>query len=247
MKTLSLGIAVFVMACGGSTRSDGASAAGGAGGSTGGTGAAGATGGGGSGGAAGSSGGAGTGGATAPCEGLSYCDCSAQGATCQVFAEACFCPCGIEPCEPPCACACGGGEYLGCGPKSMQVPGAIDGTWLIGWSGGMNHYSWIRFNGDLTFDVLDGADLSGNAPLWSCSGAGKYLPTAKLDTFFLHLPAPCAGVAITFEKLGPPSSVYVKGSVLTASISSDGVQPLEGYKFGSSQCNLAMTSCKDPF
>jgi hypothetical protein len=130
----------------------------------------------------------------------------------------------------------------------MLQPGAIEGIWLIGWAGGLNHYSWIRFNADLSADILDGANLPVNAPLWPCTGKVSYSMAAKPETFFVYLPTSCGtGTALTFEKLGPPSDGYVKGSVLTATITAGPGQTLEGYKFGPSQCDAAMTTCKNPF
>ena len=208
---LSIGVLLAVTACGGSTDHDAKPAAGG-GGADAGTGASGGSGGalgggGGSGGALGGGGGAvgggggasgGSGGGTA-CLGLDYCGCMSANASCQVFSEACFCPCGIEPCEPPCACACGGGKYLGCGPKDIMQPGALEGIWLVGWSGGMNHYSWVRFNADYSADVLDGAALPINAPFWPCSGKGSWLFSAMLWNVHLTLPAGCGSMLATIS------------------------------------------------
>jgi hypothetical protein len=48
------------------------------------------------------------------CDGLSPCECFAR-SDCQAVSDFCICPCDYEcPGEPPCACACGGGNYLGC-------------------------------------------------------------------------------------------------------------------------------------
>ena len=79
------------------------------------------------------------------------------------------------------------------------------------WSGGLNHYSWIRFNADQSVDVLDGAKLPVNAPLWPCTGKGTYGLAAKPETVFVYLPAACgSGTPLTFEKFGPPSNGYIR-------------------------------------
>lgn len=255
MKHLTLlCVLLAVGACGGSTARDSGSSTGGAGGATsGGTGGAGgAVTGGSAGTASGGTGGAvgGTGGTSSQCLGLSYCECDAASTACQVFSEACFCPCGIEPCKPTCDCACAGGKYLGCGPKDIMQPGALEGVWLVGWSGGMNHYSWVRFNADFSADVLDGKGLPGNAPLWPCSGQGSWLFTAKLYNVHLTLPAGCSstiGVDLTFESLAAPTG-YAKGAILQANVTTQpNGTPLEAYKFAASQCDAGMTSCKSPF
>ena len=185
-----------------------------------------------------------------PCVGLSYCDCIAGNVACQVFAETCFCPCDIEPCSPPCDCDCGGGAYLGCGPASIVQPGAIEGIWLVGWSGGMNHFSWVRFNSDGTADVLEGADLPFNAPLW-CSGQGFWSLAARPETIFLTLPDECRdhSLPLTFLALGPgatPPSVP-SGSVLSATIDGGMGPTLDAYRFPATQCDAAMTQCLSPF
>src|SRR2546425_5048792 len=35
-----------------------------------------------------------------------------------------------------------------------SFPDALPGIWLIGWSGGLEHYSWARFHGGGAVDVL---------------------------------------------------------------------------------------------
>ncbi len=55
---------------------------------------------------------------TAPaCETLTACECFAS-PDCVAVADGCLCPCDFQ-CqgEPPCACDCGGGTYLGCEPS----------------------------------------------------------------------------------------------------------------------------------
>ncbi len=264
----AMALTLALSACGGSTDQDSNSSTGG-GGADGGAGAAGsggAVGGsggvvggsggavGGGGGAVGGSGGAtggagGTGGGAGNCVGLDYCGCKSASGSCQVFAETCFCPCGVEPCEPDCSCACGGGKYLGCGPKDVMQPGALEGVWLIGWSGGMNHYSWVRFNADFSADVLDGATLPANSPFFACNGKGSWLFSAKLWNVHLTLPSGCTGIAadLTFESFGPASAA-VKGAVLAANITQPpNGTPLEGHKFPASQCDAGMASCASPF
>src|SRR5262245_28440071 len=95
----------FLVACGTSVDAGGLGP--GSVGSTGGSGGSGglSTGGAGNG---GSTGGAGTGGSAgagglpaSTCVEPDYCSCAANQA-CNVVAEDCFCPCGVEPCEPSC-------------------------------------------------------------------------------------------------------------------------------------------------
>jgi hypothetical protein len=268
-------LTLLLLGCGGSTDSDGASGGGtggvdagagsggtvsggggtvsggggtmsGGGGTVSGGGTAGAGASGGAGGAAGSAGAGGSG--ATPCLGLDYCSCKSSNQDCQVFSEACFCPCGVEPCEPDCTCACGGGNYLGCGPKSILTPGALDGVWLIGWSGGLNHYSWIRFSANGTADLLDGADISANAPFWPCNGPASWIFTAKLDTVGVNFPAGCGSTFDTFTFTLQSYAGYPPGAILSASVEQLSTsQVIEGYKYPSNQCNAQMTQCTPPF
>ncbi len=193
---------------------------------------------------AGGAGGAGGGLPATTCAGLDYCDCSAN-AACTVVAEPCFCPCGVEPCEPNCECPCSGGKYLGCAPVSITNPGALEGIWLIGWSGGAHHFSWVRIEPNNKLTVNDGAELSSNIPFFSCSGAGSWLLTAKLETIGLELPAPCGFWPLTFEQWkGKP--VWPKGCLQEVLFEPSAMAPqLQGCRFPLSQCNADMTQCTD--
>lgn len=51
-----------------------------------------------------------------PCEKLTACECFDR-PDCQATSDSCICPCDYNcPGDPPCVCACGGGNYLGCKP-----------------------------------------------------------------------------------------------------------------------------------
>lgn len=250
------GCMLGAVGCGGSTDSDGSggsstggtSATGGAtSGGTSGTGAASGVGGVGAGGASGGIGGTGGSGGSAgspPCSELDYCECAVS--NCKVYAEDCFCPCDAA-CQPvPCDCACGGGAFLGCGVDMGPFSDQAVGTWLIGWSGGLNHFSWLRLEPSGVARVLDGADLSVNIPFWECSGAGTWMLTAKPNTVGVYFPASCN---VGFESLTftlVPSTGYPPGVILAASIETASSQPIEGYKFPHSICDAQLTTCKDP-
>jgi hypothetical protein len=255
-----MGLLGFVVACGTSVETGGQGpGAVGATGSGAGTGGGGGlvTGGGGPGGAG--TGGAGTGGVggvvvggggatglpASTCTEPDYCSCVAN-AACSVVAENCFCPCGVEPCEPNCDCDCGGGKYLGCAPASIYNPGALEGIWLIGWGGGANHYSWVRIEPDFTLTVNDGAPLASNLPFYGCNGAGTWNPAAKPETVFLLLPAPCDPSVLTFTAWsGTPA--WPPGSLQAASVETNPPSvPLMAYRFSLAQCDATMSSCSDP-
>lgn len=236
--------------CGGSASSSSAS-----GPEDGGAGAAGGGGASGSGGAGGGAAGAGAasgaaGAGPVDCAGRTYCECVAEPA-CEVLAEACFCPCGAEPCEPSCACGCGGGRYLGCGPAELTDAGTLLGLWLIGWSGGLHHFSWVRFESEHVARFGDGAGLSTNLPLWPCAGAGEWAFSAQPDSVLLELPPGCgdagAPLLVRFvEFVGRPA--WPKGALLEARVELEGEPgPLTAYKLPASVCDVSLASCSDPF
>ncbi len=230
-------------ASGGSAGSGGIAGSGAASGGTAGVGASGGVAG--VGGVAGSGGG--TGGSPAGCAGLSYCDCTSN-AACQVVAEDCHCPCGVEPCAPNCACKCSGGKYLGCAPTSVMNPGALEGLWLVGWSGGANHFSWIRIDPGGKAVINDGKNLNANIPFWDCNGAATWFLSAKIETLGINMPSGCnpGFTTLTFDSwVGKPA--YPKDCLLLANVSEPvSSLPLLACRFPSSYCDAAMKTCKDP-
>ncbi len=129
----------------------------------------------------------------------------------------------------------------------------LQGIWLIGWSGGLNHFSWVRLRVDGgaggQADFLSGKDMQANMPYWDCTGSGQWSLTAKPDTVGLYFPDACANLgfeALTFVSFSPPAG-YPDGAILQASIESTSGVPLEGYKFPPDWCDPVMSSCADPF
>lgn len=133
---------------------------------------------------------------------------------------------------------------------------SVAGIWLIGWSGGMNHYSWVRFtptsasSGDA--EINDGAALAINGPFWPCNGKGSYDLVAQPRSIQLHFPSSlCNGMkssVLTFSSFTAASG-YPPGALDSASvtISSSAGSPVEAYRFPSTQCDASMTTCTDPF
>jgi hypothetical protein len=123
------------------------------------------------------------------------------------------------------------------------------GTWLIGWTGDLNHFSWLRLEQGGTARFLDGVALSYNYPYWDCNGVGSWSITEKIDTVGLNFPTTCTQgfEPLTFTTLAPTTGGYPKGAVDTASIETTTNPAIEGYRFPESQCNVDLTSCADPF
>lgn len=132
----------------------------------------------------------------------------------------------------------------------------LAGIWLVGWAGGLNHYSWLKLTptSDMggTAIILDGAKLNANAPYWGCSGATTWNINSKPRTFQLQFPSPsCSGMKstnLTFAAIKPATGGYPKGALELASVDDSGASGLKltAYRFPASQCNTALTSCTDP-
>ncbi len=135
-------------------------------------------------------------------------------------------------------------------------PQALDGIWLVGWIGGLNRFSWVRFSVTSktggTAIINKGTLTGGTVPYWSCSGSTTWNITSKPNTIQLHYPsATCTGMkseSFTFTSITPFTGSYPKGAQFEAKIQALTSTPttVSGYKFPSSQCDATMTTCKDP-
>ena len=130
----------------------------------------------------------------------------------------------------------------------------LNGVWLIGWSGGMNHFSWVRLSGGPQWggdaEFLAGDDLFANAPIWECSGLGSWMITAKPYTIGLQFPSSCSiGFASYTFLTMLPATGYPPGAIVQASLEDLAYPnaPMEGYKFPSDWCDPTMTTCPDPW
>lgn len=210
--------------------------------------------------------------AGAGCPSGQYCEYPPSlGPACGTFDGIGVCQWASDTCDDDCpgVCGCDGQFYCNeCGAHQAGTdisdsiscnggtgfPSGLQGIWLIGWSGGMNHFSWVRFGGTSyggTADFLAGEDLPANAPFWPCTGQGSWMVTAKPDTLQLDFPASCSMPmeVLTFESFGGAPSGYPPGAIMTATIESLTFPGsyLEGYKFPDSQCAADMSSCQNPF
>jgi hypothetical protein len=128
----------------------------------------------------------------------------------------------------------------------------LPGIWLIGWSGNLNHYSWVRLGTGTVqglAEYLPGADLPVNAPYWNCTGAGSWMLTPqKPNNVSLMFPAACAlpPLVLTFDSFSSPTGRARNATLLAHVSSNPSTLPLDGWKFPPSQCNQAMTSCTNP-
>ena len=134
-------------------------------------------------------------------------------------------------------------------PSSFEM----GGIWLVGWSGDLRHYSWVRMSTSPggTAEYLSGADLPSNSPFWSCSGQGTWFPTEAPYAIMLRFPASCPSTLpgyFTFRNAldlatCPPGATF---GMLAAGNGT--VQPQsEWWRFPDDQCDAKMTACKSPF
>jgi hypothetical protein len=142
---------------------------------------------------------------------------------------------------------------------SVDMPGYSDynnllgGIWLVGWSGGLRHYSWVRLSSTPggAADYLAGDDLPSNTPYWPCSGRGTWDPTAAPYAIMLRLPSSCpTGTSGYFVFQGLPDPPTLLPGASFGMISPTGARtdpPIEWWKFPDSQCDEAMSTCKSPF
>jgi hypothetical protein len=129
-----------------------------------------------------------------------------------------------------------------------KAPSALQGTWLIGWAGGLRHYSWARFTDNTPGNVmvLDGRDLPSNAPYWACNGSGSFTASQDGTTLQLSLPAPCPAETLTV--VSSISAQEQPGAIDGATVNSPhSALPLRCFKFPDSQCDAGMTACANPF
>lgn len=140
--------------------------------------------------------------------------------------------------------------------RSTAFAEALEGVWLVGWSGDLEHYSWVRFAsamaGSGVADVLSGAGILANLPLWTCSGKGSWARTAKPNTVQIVFPTSCslANAGITFVSFEKTTGFRAKAdlsALITVIPSVSGFEGFEGFHFPSAQCNAAMTTCASPF
>lgn len=150
------------------------------------------------------------------------------------------------------------------GPDSSRnFPAAFEGIWLFGWSGGLNHYSWIRFSalsttatdpsspGDGTVDILAGQDaVPSNSPFWPCSGRGRWFITQMPVTISIEPPPGCASassemytIASVQDAPSSPPGCLQRVSLTRSSL----LMPVEALRYPDSQCDAAMTICQPAY
>lgn len=159
------------------------------------------------------------------------------------------CPVG-DACLPPGMCF-----------NMNPHPQALYGTWLVGWSGGMDHYSYVRFEPDGT--VRRGCYTSEDGPwaddillaycamdeYWhTCPIMGTWEPEMTASGFLIiriELSTNCSSAGATARymvTLSPSSS----GGAMADFQDIDSDMQLMGFKVPTEACSADMSVCQSP-
>jgi hypothetical protein len=142
----------------------------------------------------------------------------------------------------------------------LSFPAVLEGVWLVGWSGGMNHYSWIRFSAFVSYGkksearVLVGKEILSNTPYFGCGGQITWWMGAAARTAYLDFPSTScdpsgiATVGYVFSEVTPPDGSSPPGTLLKATLKEQAtLKAISGFKLPADTCDAAMTTCKSPF
>ena len=121
------------------------------------------------------------------------------------------------------------------------------GLWLCGWSGGLEHYSWVYFDSG-ALSILD-ADCPSCTSYFGCAGTdGEYLFGELMGSVIFTTPSSCPEprrVAWMMTELCPPDGVP-PGSLAYATFT-DTTGEFRCDLYPSEQCNTALSSCPAPW
>lgn len=124
------------------------------------------------------------------------------------------------------------------------------GPWMFGWAGGLDHFSWVRFNfvnaTQGSVDVLD-AECPSCTGYWGCEGQGLFSADPAHQSLILQLPQGCnnEGHDLVVQALKPPGG-FPMSATLEASLTDDG-NAISGYQYPKTFCDATFKMCGDPF
>lgn len=137
-------------------------------------------------------------------------------------------------------------------PPTPDLSILTHGPWLMGWHGGLDHFSWVHFEQGppavVTFlDPTGGAALT---PWLSCSGTGTWAILPGPASFELTFPPECVADPMQLEakavlELGdwPPGPVLSLHLVQIAPAPA----PLSAYLYPEGWCDEPFTACDAPW
>jgi hypothetical protein len=126
-------------------------------------------------------------------------------------------------------------------------------VWLIGRHGGLEHFSWVRFDFvDATRGSIEVRDplVEINIPLFPCAGTGLFIADPEQSELVLQAPT-CEegveGLRLRWSDPVAPNEI-VPGAVAAVRLSDlDEERTLEAYLHPFAFCDPDFTRCDNPF
>lgn len=126
-----------------------------------------------------------------------------------------------------------------------------DGVWLIGWSGALDHYEWIRFSphsaGAGTWIARAALCRTCDCTAAPCPGRDGTFTVVGGDTLDLELAADAGGPTVgdyRFTNFGPDlGSLFSEGADLHATVELSGQLTFDGFRFPAGHCGSDLASC----
>jgi hypothetical protein len=142
-----------------------------------------------------------------------------------------------------------GGEAQGGSGGFPSILG--DGVWLVGWSGGLDHFSWLRFSFldqvSGSYDLID-AECGACVGFYMCEGSGNFTVDAATQQLSITLPPPCSEVSVLeFQSFMAPSGFFPNALLEAQLLHVTTMSPLMAAQFAATHCDPSFTSCADPF
>jgi hypothetical protein len=145
------------------------------------------------------------------------------------------------------------GASATCSERPATYPEILfDAAWLCGWTGGLDHFSWLifqpgstRFSGTLT--VLD-AECPTCIGYWGCEATGSFFLPAVFGSIALRdltgCPEPTEGLTVTEVCLPRPGDPVGAEATMTVV---RGTATIQCVRFALSRCDAALTTCGSPY
>ncbi len=142
------------------------------------------------------------------------------------------------------------------GTLDPELPGVLEeGVWLVGWSGGNDHFSWLEFSPDEP-DALDGSFAILEADCGICSGFvfgcegtdGRYSIDLDTHEILMEYPAACSvdPAVWGFKSVILSPTDYPPDALLKWSFELDGGNTYNAFLYPRDQCDSGFTSCTWP-
>lgn len=136
------------------------------------------------------------------------------------------------------------------------LPQSLAGkVWLFGWSGGLDHYSWVRF-----FPNSGGTNGTWTVRNATCGSCTPYIPCEGNDGLFiasttsvtLQYPTTCGGGApgsqtLVFKSTQPVSGPPQGADLQVVFAVEDTGSIVGAFRYPDTRCGADLAGCGDPF